>query len=529
MSITLNRLPSLPTSFYPEDALGRPSGNLAGFITGVRRVALESSPTLIACVLVNLVVLCYVFTFLSTKNVIPTVGYPHWLGSYSGVLRFLIDSKSMVDEGYRKYKGGFFRIPLVTNWTYIIANPKCIDEMYHLPEEVLSLRFAAADELQLPYTMGQQLHDNPYHLPILRSKLTRHIDFLVGECLDEMTKAMDETLGKELNSFDTFTTIIARTFNRILVGAPTCRSKDYTDVCKAFAVNTGVVGFIINLFPSILRPVVGRLITQLPSLTRRTLFHLEPVIKERRAAMAEYGSNWPEKPMDMLMWLMEAAEGIEKEPERLAVRILVLNIATIHSTATSVIQGLNCLMENIEYADPLREEAESALRTHGWTKHAINQLVKTDSFLKEASRLNAIGITSFPRKALRDITFSDGTTVPKGAYISSPFAIHYDEEFYPDPLKFDGFRHVQDTGNRANNSSGMIRTNAHYLIFGHGKYPWEAQSLTPVPQPGRFIATYMMKATMAYLLTHYDVKFGAQGRLPNIVFQYNHSPNMRAT
>ena len=37
--------------------------------------------------------------------------------------------------------------------------------------------------------------------------------------------------------------------------------------------------------------------------------------------------------MDLLMWLMEAADPVESQPERLAIRILVINIATIHTTA----------------------------------------------------------------------------------------------------------------------------------------------------------------------------------------------------
>lgn len=33
------------------------------------------------------------------------------------------------------------------------------------------------------------------------------------------------------------------------------------------------------------------------------------------------------------MWLMESADPEESQPERLAIRILVINIATIHTTA----------------------------------------------------------------------------------------------------------------------------------------------------------------------------------------------------
>ncbi|KAI0727700.1 cytochrome P450 [Fomitopsis betulina] len=524
MSITLNRFPVLPTNLYGDDMLARPSASVASFISGFRHSVLDS-PTVVACVVVNLMMLYYIFVFLTKKNPIPAVGYPLWLGPWAGAVRFFYDSKRIINEGYRKYKGRTFRVPLWNEWTYIITDQKCIDEMYHLPDDVLSLRHAAGEELQLPYTMGQQIEDNPYHLPVLRGRLTRHIEYLVKECLDELPLAIEDDIGKhcgdqwtEMNAFDVLTGVIARTFNRILVGAPTCRSIHYTETCKSFAMKTSIVGFIINLFPSFLQPIVGRLVTQLPSQIRRSLHILGPIIAERQAAMAEYGVNWADKPTDLLMWLMESADPEESQPERLAIRILVINIATIHTTAASFVHAVNNLLERPQFIEPLREEAEAAIQKYGFVKNAMNGMPFSDGFFKESSRLNALGTTSFPRKAMKDITFSDGTTVPAGSYISSPFCVHYDEEFYPDPMKFDPTRHMNETlsNGMANNSSGMFRTNSHYLVFGHGKYPW-------------FLATYILKATMAHLLLNYDIKPSAQGRPADILFQYNNGPNMRST
>ncbi|KAH9916523.1 cytochrome P450 [Fomitopsis serialis] len=522
MSITLNRFPVLPTHLYPEDMLARPSASVAGFISGFRHSVLES-PTVIACIAVNLMMLYYIFAFFMKKNSIPAVGYPSWLGPWAGAIRFFYDSKRIINEGYRKYKGRTFRVPLWNEWTYIVTDQKCIDEMYHLPDDVLSLRHAAGEELQLPYTMGQQIEDNPYHLPVLRGRLTRHIEYLVKECLDELPLAIEDDIGKlcgdqwtEMNAFDVLTGVIARTFNRILVGAPTCRSAHYTETCKSFAMKTSIVGFIINLFPFFLQPIVGRMITQLPSQIKRSLHILAPIIAERQAAMAEYGKHWLEKPTDLLMWLMESADTVESQPERLAIRILVINIATIHTTAASFVHAINNLLEYPEFIVPLREEAEAAIGKHGFTKNAMNAMPFSDSFFKESSRMNALGTSGeFPRKAMKDITFSDGTTVPAGSYISSPFCVHYDEEFYPDPLKFEPARHMQETlsSGVANNSSGMFRTNPHYLIFGHGK----------------FLATYILKATMAYLLLNYDIKPSSQGRASDILFQYNNGPNIRSS
>lgn len=39
----------------------------------------------------------------------------------------------------------------------------------------------------------------------------------------------------------------------------------------------------------------------------------------------------------------------------------------------------------------MREEAERAVEKEGWTKAALNNMHKIDSFLRESQRLNASG------------------------------------------------------------------------------------------------------------------------------------------
>jgi cytochrome P450 len=90
-------------------------------------------------------------------------------------------------------------------------------------------------------------------------------------------------------------------------------------------------------------------------------------------------------------------------------------------------------------------------------------------------------------------TFTDGTTVPYGSYIStSGMAIHYDESAYAldeaQPIRadlstdnhtlasqFDGFRfaHLRDERSRDEHSAfnyHMVSTSEEYLSFGHGRH-----------------------------------------------------------
>jgi hypothetical protein len=49
-----------------------------------------------------------------------------------------------------------------------------------------------------------------------------------------------------------------------------------------------------------------------------------------------------------------------------------------------------------EHLLPMREEAERVVREEGWTKAALNSMVKIDSFLRESQRLNPTGPRTRP-------------------------------------------------------------------------------------------------------------------------------------
>jgi hypothetical protein len=91
--------------------------------------------------------------------------------------------------------------------------------------------------------------------------------------------------------------------------------------------------------------------SKFPSQVRQTREFIEPMVKERFAKMEELGETWEDAPVrnpvpvegsvvhevrkqnDLLMWLMSEAKGVERSPEGLARRLLVLNLASIHSTS----------------------------------------------------------------------------------------------------------------------------------------------------------------------------------------------------
>ena len=116
---------------------------------------------------------------------------------------------------------------------------------------------------------------------------------------------------------------------------------------------------------------------------------------------------------DMLMWLMSEAKGVERSIEGFARRLLVTNLAAIHSTSLAsrvvlsspicnlivacqqtFIQVLYRLLAHPEYFEPLRQEVDAVIREEGWTKAGVDKMHKIDSFLRETQRVDGLGLCS---------------------------------------------------------------------------------------------------------------------------------------
>ena len=187
----------------------------------------------------------------------------------------------------------------------------------------------------------------------------------------------------------------------------------------------------------------------------------------------------------------------------------------------AVTQALFDLASNLEYVKLLREEVEEVTKREGWTKAALDQMVKIDSFVKESQRLHPAAVRELlfdsthnlhnsyfdfevmmGRYAMADYTFSDGTSIPAGTIVGvSASSVHRDPQTYEDPLRFDGFRFVKMKERAALDGCpdkifDMVTTNANFVAFGQGRHAC----------PGRFFAAAEIKLLFAYIVTTYDIK-----------------------
>jgi len=288
----------------------------------------------------------------------------------------------------------------------------------------------------------------------------------------------------------------------------------------------------ITLFPPFLRPLAGHFISSKNESYKKALKYLVPIFEERLEKERELGPDWPGKPNDLISWLLQIAEGEERTPAALTLRILSTNMAAIHTSSMTFTQALFDLTMHPEHLLPMREEAERIVTEEGWTKAALNSMVKIDSFLRESQRLNNFGPLGMVRKVVapEGFRFSNGTVLPCGAYLSVALRpTHYDSAHYENAATFDGFRFARERAEHMTHRDPdtideifkrhMISTAPDHLAFGSGKHAC----------PGRFFAATELKAMMAHLVINYDVKAEVEGvRPPDTVFGTRISPNATA-
>ena len=136
----------------------------------------------------------------------------------------------MLQEGYEKaclilrtfhtciptvfqHKSAPFKVADFYRWIVILDNRDHIEELRRAPDDTLSFTEVIHDVsnqflplrltcpecrqqiLQNEYTMGPEIVDNPYHVPIVRTQLTQNIEVLFPEIIDEISTAFHDVLN----------------------------------------------------------------------------------------------------------------------------------------------------------------------------------------------------------------------------------------------------------------------------------------------------------------------------------------------
>ncbi|KAJ7683435.1 cytochrome P450 [Mycena rosella] len=453
------------------------------------------------------------------KSTVPAIiGSKGFVSSYMAALHYLYHAEDVIQQGYSRYRERAFRVPTLSGWDYVANGIQHVEEIAVAPEHVLSLAAAFSDNLQADYTMGPEVIRNPYDIAAVRTSLTRNLGRCFPEVRDEIVCSFDEVLSlvdedwKELDVRTNIVRVIARTSNRLFVGLPLCRDKEYLDLVINYTHMVVGRGKMIRILPDFLKPIFGPLLSTRKTCRRHALKLLGPIIEERLENERENGRDWPDRPHDLISWLLDFAQGEERTPLALVQRILGVNMTAIETSFVTLTAALYALTTYPEHILPMREEAERVVAEKGWSKASISNMHKIDSFLRESQRLNGAGPVMLTRKVVAKggFTFSDGTKIPYGSLVSIPgAAIHCDPENYQDAATFDGFRFSRERTDHGETnehpsvfSRYMVSTAHDHVAFGYGNHAC----------PGRFFAAAALKTIIAHLLIHYDVKAGTEGR-----------------
>ncbi|KAF8997909.1 cytochrome P450 [Cyathus striatus] len=466
----------------------------------------------VLAVIVSVLIIVYIFYNGETRKLrhIPTIGFGWPLLSYISAIKFMVTGHAMVQDGYDKHKGGAFKVPLLHRWIVVVSGTEHFEELKRVSDEHLSAPLALDEIIQVSHTMGREVTYNPYHIPIIRSQLTRNLGVLFPEMRDELVTALTEHIPlsegwEKYPIMNTLLPVISRTTNRVLVGLPLCRNLELIRIGINFTTDVMTVSTIMNMLPSFTHPLAAFILTGASRNVRRTMKLIAHVVEERKK-LQKTGFSGAESPV-FLTWLLEDAIDQEQSLEKLARRLLALNFSAIHTTTLTFLQVLYNLAARKEYVKPLREEVDNAISQEGWTRAAVEKMKKIDSFIRETQRLYPLCIPSL-RMVMEDYTFQNGTFLPKGTMVTIPVEpVHTDPSNYPNADQFDGFRFskVTEDGSRR---FEIVALSNEFLPFGIGKHGC----------PGRFFAANELKLLLAHIVYHYDVKFENEGVRPDDLF-----------
>ncbi|KAF8637705.1 hypothetical protein AX16_010780 [Volvariella volvacea WC 439] len=484
----------------------------------------------IAYVLVGLLFSHYLRAYINARkspqlNAIPALGFSGALMSYFTSIKGTFKLKSMVQKALPKFNGSPFRIPMIQKWVVVVSTPQLIDELRRAPDDALSFHEASAEALQIDYTIGPEVRRSQYHTLSIRTSLNRNLAVCFPDLYDEIKLVASELIPPTddwlpIPAYNTIMRIICRSSNRIFVGPPFCRDLDYCKLNEEFTLQVVIAGTILMCFPSFLRPLAARFFTNVESCIQRGIRHLGPMIRDRVEQEENYGKERADRPNDLVSWLLDYAQPHQREERDLVVRILTANLAAIHTTTMASTHILYDIASRPEYVEPLREEIQDVIDKEGWTKAAMDKMNKLDSFIRESQRISGTGALVMVRKALKDFTFSDGTTVPAGHFAAvCAIAVHHDPKNYEDPYSFRAFRFA-DLRQQEDESLKHQAANPSldWLTFGSGRHAC----------PGRFMAINQIKAMFAHMLLNYDMKTVDGVRPKDIEFGQTNMPNPKA-
>nr|XP_022911518.1 probable cytochrome P450 6a14 [Onthophagus taurus] len=169
--------------------------------------------------------------------------------------------------------------------------------------------------------------------------------------------------------------------------------------------------------------------------------------------------------LQILINMQETLKSEGKKPftlEELAAQAFVFFIAGFETSSTTVTFALYELVHNQEVQDKLREEIRRIIKKHDGkiTYDGIMEMKYLDQVINETLRKYP-PVHFLPRKCTQNYKLPNGAEVEKGTKVFiSVMGLHRDEEYFPNPDKFDPDRFSDE------NKHNIVPYS--YIPFGEG-------------------------------------------------------------
>lgn len=182
-----------------------------------------------------------IYRYDPNPSKLPVVGIPSGIfGRLRATQAVLSNTPDIITEGYNRYHKSqnptaFLAPWILTKYVHVIP-PSLIAEHTAAPERILSQVVAFHDENGHQSMGGTTIVEAPYHVPLIRTKLTASLPKVMGPMAEELKMAFveewDNSWGnkKDANGwvdvalFDDAMKIVSRTSNRVFGGTSICKS-----------------------------------------------------------------------------------------------------------------------------------------------------------------------------------------------------------------------------------------------------------------------------------------------------------------
>ncbi|KAI1840683.1 hypothetical protein JX266_013090 [Neoarthrinium moseri] len=293
--------------------------------------------------------------------------------------------------------------------------------------------------------------------------------------------------------YDTMLRTVARVSVRAFLGEEFSQNKRWVEINSQYTVIGLSAVMALRWWPRYLLPVIHHFHPKVRA-TRELLAEARNIIASVRSKRNQEEDR---DVRDSLDWFEELAK-YRGEHYDAAVAQLTFAVAAMHSTTDHLCQVLIDLSDKPQVVDDLRTEIATVIARDGWKYEIFSELKLMDSVMKESQRLKPINRVFNKRAVLKDISLSNGITLPQGSFVAISSNSMRDPNIYPSPDDFNAYRFIERAEEKSDVARlcGFSSVSIDHTGFGFGKHAC----------PGRTYVTKELKILLSYIILKYDWK-----------------------